>query len=200
MEAKVEQLVWFKSCIINFGSNTRKTAKNKKTKGYFQARQTLLDQYWNKYVAAFEDIMANRAGVSEEAAKGVLTMEDFSCVELAYSEASGDISDEINKVENPMQSSSTNESRHEQSVIVAQNQSAQLPRIAIPVFDGKYMHWNSFKDLFTSLVIKNTALTNTQRLQYLKDALRDEAKHALDNIITTDANFAVALNILEGKE
>ncbi|XP_037930629.1 uncharacterized protein LOC119665480 [Teleopsis dalmanni] len=76
---------------------------------------------------------------------------------------------------------------------------SNVPRIKIPSFDGNYLHWYAFKDLFTSVVSNNVALSNTQKLQYLKDALVLDAQHALDNITTTDAHWAVAWNLLVRK-
>ncbi|XP_017480081.1 PREDICTED: uncharacterized protein LOC108369479 [Rhagoletis zephyria] len=76
-----------------------------------------------------------------------------------------------------------------QSFVPTQAIYQSLPRIRIPPFDGNFLYWFPFKDLFISIVTSNASLTNTQRLQYLKDSLTGKAKNALDNVTTTDANF-----------
>ena len=64
----------------------------------------------------------------------------------------------------------------------------QLLAIKIPSFDGNFLNWFPFKDLFVSVVKNNLHISNTQKLQYLKDALVGYAAHVLDNI-ATDTNY-----------
>lgn len=65
----------------------------------------------------------------------------------------------------------------------------KLPRISIPRFTGKYSEWASFRDLFKSLVHKNTSLDYVQRLHYLKSSVSDEAENLLRHIPVTAENY-----------
>ena len=48
-------------------------------------------------------------------------------------------------------------------------------QIDIPIFDGNYLEWERFKDLFTNLVLENTAYTNIETLLILNTKLKGEA-------------------------
>lgn len=49
-----------------------------------------------------------------------------------------------------------------------------LPRIQLPQFTGRYEEWPAFRDLFESLICKESALGKVEKLHYLKTSLRGE--------------------------
>lgn len=49
----------------------------------------------------------------------------------------------------------------------------KLP-ISTPTFSGKYTEWTSIYDTFTSLIHKNPEISEIQKFQYLKSALKGE--------------------------
>ncbi|XP_055604177.1 uncharacterized protein LOC129752419 [Uranotaenia lowii] len=69
----------------------------------------------------------------------------------------------------------------------------KLPRMTLPVFSGNILEWQSFYDLFDSAVHKNPALTDSQRLYFLKTNLEGEAATLLSHLRIEDANYAPAL-------
>lgn len=73
----------------------------------------------------------------------------------------------------------------------------RLPKIAIPNYYGDYTEWQSFYDLFCSAIHDNGNLTPSQKLQYLKGALKGEAAGLLKHFSITDANYIEALNKLK---
>ncbi|XP_017489826.1 PREDICTED: uncharacterized protein LOC108378038, partial [Rhagoletis zephyria] len=86
------------------------------------------------------------------------------------------------------------------SVILAAGAAHQpnvtLPKIELPKFDGNLQHWLNFKDLFETCIIKETSLSNVQRLHYLKACLKGDAEHLVRNIAVTDQNFEIAWELL----
>jgi len=72
----------------------------------------------------------------------------------------------------------------------------RLPRIDLPKFNGTLSDWLSFKDLFTSLVVSNPALTSVEKLQYLKTSVVGSAAHLLKNTTLTADNFQKAWDSL----
>lgn len=68
----------------------------------------------------------------------------------------------------------------------------RLPRIDLPKFNGTASEWMSFKDLFSSIIIRNTTLSPVEKLQYLKASLTGTAAHLLKNIALTADNFEKA--------
>lgn len=65
----------------------------------------------------------------------------------------------------------------------------RLPRIILPTFSGKYEEWQTFYDMFLSLIHNNKLITPVQKLHYLKSNLSGEAQNLLRNFSTTDANY-----------
>ncbi|XP_045762990.1 uncharacterized protein LOC123865799 [Maniola jurtina] len=68
----------------------------------------------------------------------------------------------------------------------------KLPRIELPKFSGKYTEWQSFFDMFVSLIHENTTLAPVQKLHYLKSNLSGEPEMLLRNFPTTAANYIEA--------
>ena len=68
----------------------------------------------------------------------------------------------------------------------------------LPTFDGAYKDWLPFFDMFKGTFDNHLSLPAGQKLYYFKGALRGEAKNLLAHVPTTDANYSVALNLLQG--
>ena len=85
------------------------------------------------------------------------------------------------------------------SVSSHREKNIRLPRIELPTFDGAYKDWVPFYDMFKGTVDNHASLPAVQKLYYLKGALRGEAKNLLAHLPTTDANYSVALNLLQGR-
>ncbi|XP_017462989.1 PREDICTED: uncharacterized protein LOC108356386, partial [Rhagoletis zephyria] len=70
-------------------------------------------------------------------------------------------------------------------------QSISLPKIIIPKFDGTYLKWQEFHDLFSQLVI-NQPLSKVQKMWYLKTHLVGEAGNLIKHFASTGENFDAA--------
>ncbi|XP_043474407.1 uncharacterized protein LOC122506352 [Leptopilina heterotoma] len=67
----------------------------------------------------------------------------------------------------------------------------------IPTFDGKIEDWLSFKNSFSSLIHEQTDLTNIEKLQYLKSALKGEAARKISIFPISENNYLQAWELLE---
>lgn len=76
------------------------------------------------------------------------------------------------------------------------NTDIKLPAIQIPTFSGNYTDWPSFRDLFTSIVHKNTTLDDVEKLHYLRSLVSGEAELLLRNIKITNDNYTLAWDSL----
>lgn len=65
----------------------------------------------------------------------------------------------------------------------------RLPRIDLPKFNGSASECILFKDLFSFIIIENTALSPVEKLQYLKASLTGTTAHLLKNTVLTADNF-----------
>lgn len=73
----------------------------------------------------------------------------------------------------------------------------KLPQINIKPFKGDPAEWQSFIQLYNTLIIENVNLSDIQRFIYLKSFLRDEALNLIDDLSVTNENFDIALEILQ---
>jgi len=74
--------------------------------------------------------------------------------------------------------------------------SIRLPTIQPPSFNGNLEDWSSFFDTFNALFHNNTALTDVQRLHYLKSSVLGPAADIIKNFAITADNYKVAYNEL----
>ncbi|XP_036346425.1 uncharacterized protein LOC118755709 [Rhagoletis pomonella] len=70
-----------------------------------------------------------------------------------------------------------------QSIIMNAN-SSRLPLLTLPKFSGAYTEWINFFSMFTSIIDKDSDLTNIDKLQHLRSCL-------------SDANYNTALDLLQ---
>ncbi|XP_055543544.1 uncharacterized protein LOC129729089 [Wyeomyia smithii] len=75
----------------------------------------------------------------------------------------------------------------------------KLPQVNIPKFSGDYLEWQSFKDLFDSLVEQNPTLKDSQKLYFLKTNLAGEAASLISHLKIEDANYKPALEKLASR-
>ncbi|XP_053686784.1 uncharacterized protein LOC128736332 [Sabethes cyaneus] len=92
------------------------------------------------------------------------------------------------------------------SVAVADNVHAltplsdlKLPRMNLPPFSGDYLEWQSFIDLFKSMVDGNPSLRDSQKLYFLKTHLSGEAATLISHLKIEDTNYAPALAKLKAR-
>jgi hypothetical protein len=64
-----------------------------------------------------------------------------------------------------------------------------LPRIELPTFSGVYSEWESFRDAFMTAVVNRHDISNSHKLQYLKQFLKGPAALIVQIVAVTDANF-----------
>lgn len=72
----------------------------------------------------------------------------------------------------------------------------RLPTIQSPTFNGNLEDWSSFFDTYNALFHNNVALTDVQRLHYLKSSLLGLAADIIKNFSITADNYLCAYNEL----
>nr|XP_029708334.1 uncharacterized protein LOC109416695 [Aedes albopictus] len=73
----------------------------------------------------------------------------------------------------------------------------RLPEIKLKEFSGNYDEWESFSDLFVSLIHSNPQLTMVQKLHYLRASVIGEAARMIAPLDLTANNYLVAWNLLK---
>ena len=80
--------------------------------------------------------------------------------------------------------------------IYSQGMSLKLPPLDIPTFNGNYLEWPTFYDLFKSAV-HNTQLPPAQKLNMLRSKLIGDAALFLEGLSTTSDNYDTIFQTLE---
>lgn len=79
---------------------------------------------------------------------------------------------------------------------VIMKQRVKLPEASLPNFDGRYENWLSFKNTFLAMIDTQADLSDVEKLQYLKSALKGEAANKLKILSIEGANYHKAWKLL----
>ncbi|XP_046145368.1 uncharacterized protein LOC123988660 [Osmia bicornis bicornis] len=173
--------------IQRFWANVCKLGKDKLTGAVLEQRQGLLNRYWDTFLSGHRQLMR-----CMEASSSLYVKEDaFSVTEEAYLDAASMISHHLKELQSPGPSQS-------QPSNPAPTPHPQLPKIELPKFSGDPLQWESFRDLFKSLVHDVSHLPDVQKLLYLKYSLTGEAAEVIRNT-PTDSGFKGAWEDLEAR-
>lgn len=74
--------------------------------------------------------------------------------------------------------------------------SSHLPQMTLPSFDGALTMWENYRDQFHALIHRDTSLTESEKMHYLKSSLTGEALRAISHLSITDTNYDIAWRIL----
>ncbi|CAF4921385.1 unnamed protein product [Pieris macdunnoughi] len=73
------------------------------------------------------------------------------------------------------------------------------PRIEIPIFNGSFEKWVSFRDLFEQSIHKNSSLSNAEKMQYLKSRLREEPERLIHQLQISNENYDACWRIITNR-
>ncbi|XP_058809860.1 uncharacterized protein LOC131675051 [Phymastichus coffea] len=76
---------------------------------------------------------------------------------------------------------------------------AKLPRLDLPTFLGQYEDWDSFEDIFISLVHDTPRLKDATKLQYLKSCLKSVATELVKDVTLVGVNYASTWQTLSAR-
>ncbi|XP_075162829.1 uncharacterized protein LOC142235456 [Haematobia irritans] len=93
-------------------------------------------------------------------------------------------------------SSASKDSTFSNPEVVARPTALPLPAVTIFKFDGDYMKWISFSDLFTK-IIHEQKIPNAHKMWYLKNHVMGEAASLIAHLAITEDNYPTAWQLLE---
>ena len=73
----------------------------------------------------------------------------------------------------------------------------RLSKLALPIFNGNPLKWQTFWDSYKAAVHDNKSLCDIKRFNYLKAHLAEEAARSIEGLPLTDTNYAQSVKILE---
>ena len=75
----------------------------------------------------------------------------------------------------------------------------RLPPCECDTFEGDYLSWPTFRDLFTAIYINNSELPQVEKLLYLRQKTQGEARELVEKVPLTNAGFPLAWQNLNDK-
>ncbi|XP_045541464.1 uncharacterized protein LOC123722956 [Papilio machaon] len=170
--------------------NYKKSPKERITPAYIEARLEQLENLYTTFINQHTEIISQ---VSADDRKKLYyfkndTIDAFEEVYLDYKV----------KMKEDLRAISPSTSR--QCGAIAETSAStcevRLPQINLPSFSGAYDEWQTFYDMFVSLIHENTSLSGVQKLHYLKSSLSGEPANLLKNLTTIETNYAEAWKLL----
>ena len=74
----------------------------------------------------------------------------------------------------------------------------QLPKIEVPTFDRNILNWKNFWEQFESSLHSKPQLTHSDKLTYLRDALKDSpARNIVIGLMQTAESYGEAIKYLQ---
>ncbi|XP_037579797.1 uncharacterized protein LOC119462526 [Dermacentor silvarum] len=83
------------------------------------------------------------------------------------------------------------------TTVASQSFGPRLPTLTIKPFHGDLSQWTSFWEQFNGAVHANTTLRTTDKFHYLRDYLVGEAAAAIAGLLTTEACYESAIDLLK---
>ncbi|XP_025270835.1 uncharacterized protein LOC112639871 [Camponotus floridanus] len=168
--------------------NLMKLGAAKITVGAVEARLQSLERYWTKFDAHNDELLNYLDQVADSE---YIRLDIPALAEEAYLANKGLLLDLLRNLKTEEKEAGTRGSEPS-----SQAPRTTLPRIQLPHFSGKYEDWPAFRDLFQSLIGRDTLTSSVEKLHYLKTCLKGEAELLIRSLPTTTENFERAWDVL----
>lgn len=154
-------------------------APEPQSKNYYEFKVKTINQYWSQ----IEELNFTIWELSEEPAVLGYNVKNYIQLEEEIQNILTELSLKVN--DSPKVSN-------------AESTMVRLPKIVLPKFDGDYLKWKQFSDLFTEMVHKQS-MSNCQKMWYLKTNLLGEAERLLRHFSLTEENYLTAWKTLQDR-
>ncbi|XP_059050688.1 uncharacterized protein LOC131845624 [Achroia grisella] len=166
--------------------NYKKSPKDRITNSYLNTRLDTLEKLWKDFQDTHQEIVTVIT-TEKRNVIGYFKNDIYDKFEENYINYKSSLQ-EVLQTKNPVVAHSM--------PVAPTTSDVKLPCIQLPTFSGKYNDWQSFFDMFSSVVHNNKSLSSVQKLHYLKGSLSGEAEGLLRNLPTTELNYEIAWTTL----
>ncbi|CAG9136698.1 unnamed protein product [Plutella xylostella] len=116
-----------------------------------------------------------------------LDEDEDDATEEAYLECMERVRIAMNRLNKPQSGSSCSSSK------------VKLPDVSLPIFDGNYLEYGPFKEMFDAMIDSDPDIQDIQKLFYLRSYLRGEALDLIKNMPVVGSSYKESLNILDDR-
>lgn len=173
--------------LIKTLTNYKKSPKARITISYIESRYENLEKWWNDFEKIHYELVGNMSK-DAKATSTYFTQDIYGEFEEVFIEYKSRLKDDMKGLQKEVRvvtSSGSNDAPTTSADV-------KLPQIHLPKFSGGYEEWQTFHDMFESLINQNANLSSVQKLHYLKSCLQGEAELLIKNLSTIDENYTEA--------
>ncbi|XP_011684943.1 PREDICTED: uncharacterized protein LOC105448195 [Wasmannia auropunctata] len=190
LEQLVDRQMHLFGLITRSVANLYKLGAEKQTKTATEARLRILESNWGKFQENHEELLYFK---TDTTAKNQYFAGDlYAECEESYIDAAGTFAAIIDELSVPPPANASANLNASSC-----GHSRSLPKVSLPKFTGLFSEWIPFRDLFHSMVISNSQLSDVERLHYLRTHVTDEAERSIVNLPVTGENFDIAWRTLK---
>ncbi|XP_044249352.2 uncharacterized protein [Drosophila takahashii] len=160
-----------------------------------KVRKEQVRSLWDKAEKEFEACLDTISSLTTDEASDILATlhRKYEYCYSVYEELSVQLSELIDRASSQQPLSSTDN----QSAYIPSG--CRLPPCDTEVFEGDYLKWPTFRDLFTAVYVNNTRLTPVEKLFHLNAKTSGEAKAIVAKSPLTNDGFASAWEALRDR-
>ena len=164
---------------VHLVEQTRIRLLEQQSKQYYQVKMDTINRYWST-ISELNFLIWELTDAESEYDMG----EYYRVEEMVH--------DTVIKISEQLAGLSNYHVTHPQQTQV------KLPTITVPSFDGDYMKWQQFNDVYTQM-IHNTGLSSSDKMFYLNSNLSGEARALIQHLPISNENYEVAWRILTNR-
>lgn len=143
-------------------------------RNHLERRSPRGDKYWLQFREQHDEILEPVDDETEDLSKMYFEQGTHDNIETAYSENLGNLYETLEKFDTANQAGNSAASSLKQRLNELSARHTinikTLGYLELPAFSGDFKSWTSFNDLFQSLVIKNTSLSDVEKFHHLKSS------------------------------
>ncbi|XP_070527728.1 uncharacterized protein [Cardiocondyla obscurior] len=176
-------------------SNFKKLGRENITAAKVRSRIAFLQEAWSKFQEVHVQLLRSTPETDLQSVD-YFRNQEFEATEEAYQSTRDALTDFLEELEPVVSPASAFYS----TGILAEPQGLampNMPKFRLPLFDGNYADWATFRDKFISLVIRNSSLSDFARMHYLVSSLKGTALNCVSTLPVTADNFRLAWSALK---
>ncbi|XP_037929905.1 uncharacterized protein LOC119664503 [Teleopsis dalmanni] len=151
---------------------------------YYEIKSNTIMQHWNQLGCLHDELWEN----FENPLMSGFNQDEYYQIEDLVQQCLIELSIKLDQL------------RNKQATVAEPNMrsSLPLPKVTIPNFNGNYLKWRQFFDLFTQMV-DNQPLPAAQKMWYLKSHVTGEAEKLISHFSITEDNYWAAWTLLQDR-
>lgn len=165
--------------------NFKRLGRAKMTQGATQGRIETIKSYFESSIVLYQ--VLQKLSSEEDKSNAYFEGDEFAAAEEKYFDDLGYLYANLRSLElAPAPPANVNATANQ---TIAGPTQVKFNKINLPKFSGEPTEWDTFRELFESMIHDNAALPKIQKFHYLRKSLSGEALSLIDTKRITERNY-----------